>query len=120
LISPSWADQLTFAAEAEAEVPPPGANGFRSNFDQTAINQPPASMQGVGTAAIAGPPGSVLVVAAPGGLNGKWLRLRRPNADSGFPGNKNTRAAGDIAARQGIVAAPSLPKDCPARCRQSI
>jgi hypothetical protein len=58
---------------------------FRSNFDETAIDQPPAAMQGVGTAAVSGPTGSVLVVAAPGGLNGKWLRLRRPNADSGFP-----------------------------------
>jgi hypothetical protein len=58
---------------------------FRSNFDETAIDQPPAATQGVGTAAVAGPPGSVLVVAAPAGLNGKWLRLRRPNADTGFP-----------------------------------
>ena len=58
---------------------------FRSNFDETAIDQPPAVTQGVGTAAVAGPPGSVLVVAAPAGLNGKWLRLRRPNADTGFP-----------------------------------
>ena len=41
--------------------------------------------QGVGTAPVAGPPGSVLVVAAPAGLNSKWLRLRRPNANSGFP-----------------------------------
>src|SRR5262245_41367455 len=58
---------------------------FRSNFDETAIDQPPATAQGVGTAAVAGPAGSVLVVTAPGGLNGKWLRLRRPDADSGFP-----------------------------------
>ena len=58
---------------------------FRSNFDETAIGSPPAATQGVGTTAVAGPPGSVLVVAAPAGLNGKWLRLRRPNADTGFP-----------------------------------
>jgi hypothetical protein len=58
---------------------------FQSNFDATAIDQPPAAMQGVGTAAVAGPPGSVLVVAAPDELTGKWLRLRRPDADSGFP-----------------------------------
>ena len=65
---------------------------FRSNFDETAIDQPPAGTPGVGTAALAGPPGSVLVVAAPAGLNGKWLRLRRPNADTGFPEPRNSVA----------------------------
>jgi hypothetical protein len=54
-------------------------------LDATAIDQPPAAMQGVGTAAVAGHPGTVLVVAAPDELTGKWLRLRRPDADSGFP-----------------------------------
>jgi hypothetical protein len=58
---------------------------FESNFDNTAVNEPPAASQAVGTAAIAGPTGSVLIVAAPDGLNGKWLRLQRPNADTGFP-----------------------------------
>src|SRR6187455_355217 len=58
---------------------------FQSNFDATAVDQPPAATQAVGTAAVEGPTGSVLVVAAPDALNGKWLRLQRPNADTGFP-----------------------------------
>ena len=58
---------------------------FQSNFDATAVDQPPAATQAIGTAAVEGPTGSVLVVAAPDALNGKWLRLQRPNADTGFP-----------------------------------
>jgi len=58
---------------------------FKSNFDAGVVDQPPAATQAVGTAVVAGPTGSVLVANAPGDLNGNWLRLQRPNADSGFP-----------------------------------
>lgn len=54
---------------------------FQSNFDSTAVNQPPSPTQAVGTASIDGPPGSVLVVAAPPNAqpSGKWLQISRPN-----------------------------------------
>jgi len=53
---------------------------FKSNFDATAVNQPPSPTQAVGTASIDGPAGSVLVVAAPPGAqpSGKWLQISRP------------------------------------------
>jgi hypothetical protein len=34
---------------------------FKSNFDQTAVGQPPAAAQAVGTAALDGPPGAVTI-----------------------------------------------------------
>lgn len=54
---------------------------FKSDFDATTVNQPPASTQAVGTASIDGPAGSVLVVAAPPAAapSGKWLQISRPN-----------------------------------------
>jgi hypothetical protein len=52
---------------------------FKSNFDQTAIGQPPASTQAVGTAAIMGPSGGVTVIAAPVSPSGKWVQVKRPN-----------------------------------------
>lgn len=54
---------------------------FQSNFDATAVNQPPAANQQVGTASVDGPPGSVIVVAAPPNAqpSGKWLHVSRPN-----------------------------------------
>lgn len=54
---------------------------FQSNFDATAVNQPPAANQQVGTASVDGPPGSVIVVAAPPNAqpSGKWLQVSRPN-----------------------------------------
>lgn len=54
---------------------------FKSNFDATAINQPPAANQAVGTASVDGPPGSVVVVAAPPNAqpSGKWLQVSRQN-----------------------------------------
>jgi len=54
---------------------------FQSNFDATALNQPPAANQQVGTASVDGPPGSVIVVAAPPDAqpSGKWLQVSRPN-----------------------------------------
>jgi len=51
---------------------------FRSNFDQTAIGQPPAPMQDVGTAAVFGPAGRVIVIAAPVAPSGKWVQVSRP------------------------------------------
>lgn len=53
---------------------------FKSNFDATAVNQPPSPAQAVGTASIDGPAGSVLVVAAPPDAqpSGKWLQISRP------------------------------------------
>lgn len=54
---------------------------FKSNFDATAVNQPPAATQAVGTASVDGPPNSVIVVAAPPNAqpSGKWLQVSRPN-----------------------------------------
>lgn len=54
---------------------------FKSNFDATAINQPPAATQQVGTASVDGPPASVIVVAAPPNAqpSGKWLQVSRPD-----------------------------------------
>jgi hypothetical protein len=54
---------------------------FQSNFDATAINQPPAANQQVGTASVDGPAGSVIVVAAPPNAqpSGKWLQVSRPD-----------------------------------------
>ncbi len=52
---------------------------FRSNFDNTAVNQPPAVAQSVGTAHVDGPAGSVIVIAAPVAPSGKWVQVSRPN-----------------------------------------
>jgi len=52
---------------------------FQSNFDQTPIGQPPAHTQTVGTANVAGPPGSVVVVASPVQTGGRWVQITRPN-----------------------------------------
>jgi hypothetical protein len=63
---------------------------FKSNFDPTPINQPPAHVQDVGTANVDGPAGSVIVVAPPVTPSGKWVEVRRPNAQSpvaGLQGN---------------------------------
>ena len=53
---------------------------FKSNFDSSALNQPPSPTQEVGTAGIDGPAGSVLVVSAPPDAqpSGKWLQISRP------------------------------------------
>jgi hypothetical protein len=63
---------------------------FQSNFDSTPVNQPPAAVQQVGTAAIHGPAGSVIVIAPPVTPSGKWVQIGRPDADSdnaGLQGN---------------------------------
>src|SRR6516162_11116404 len=57
---------------------------FQSNFDSTAIGQPPAAVQATGTANVFGPPGSVVVVGAPGSASGHWLQVSRAS----LPGNQ--------------------------------
>jgi len=54
---------------------------FKSNFDATALNQPPSATQEVGTASFSGPPGGILVAAAPPNAAppAKWLQIIRPN-----------------------------------------
>lgn len=62
---------------------------FKSNFDANVVNQPPAQAQAIGTVNVDGPPGSVLVVAAPPSLSGKWIQISRPNGPNlcGLQGN---------------------------------
>jgi hypothetical protein len=54
---------------------------FKSNFDATTLDQPPSPTQEVGTASFSGPPGGILVAAAPPNAAppAKWLRIIRPN-----------------------------------------
>jgi hypothetical protein len=52
---------------------------FRSDFNSTPINQPPATAQSVGTAHVDGPVGSVKVIAAPVPPSSKWVQVSRPN-----------------------------------------
>jgi len=52
---------------------------FRSDFNSTPINQPPATAQSVGTAHVDGPAGSVKVIAAPVPPSNKWVQVSRPN-----------------------------------------
>ncbi len=54
---------------------------FKSNFDTTTLNQPPSATQEVGTASFSGPPGSILVAAAPPNAAppAKWLQITRTN-----------------------------------------
>lgn len=61
---------------------------FSSDFDQTPVGQPPATVQAVGTASLDGPPGSILVIAPPVSPSGKWVQISRPNgpALAGFQG----------------------------------
>jgi hypothetical protein len=56
---------------------------FQSNFDSTPVGQPPAAVQVTGTASTFGPPGSVIVVGAPGSASGHWLQVSR--ADNRAP-----------------------------------
>jgi len=66
---------------------------FQSNFDPTPINQPPAHAQNVGTADVDGPAGSVMVVMAPVGASGKWVRISRPNPQAPVAGLKGNLSA---------------------------
>lgn len=69
---------------------------FRSNFDNTPVDQPPATAQSVGTAHVDGPAGSVKVIAAPVAPSGRWVQVSRPNgpAVAGMQG-KFTQPKGD-------------------------
>jgi hypothetical protein len=61
---------------------------FQSNFDSTALGQPPSHIQQVGTANIFGPPGSVVIVAPPVTPTGKWVQISRTGLDLvGLQGN---------------------------------
>ena len=73
---------------------------FQSNFDSTAIGQPPAPAQATGTANVFGPPGSVVVVGAPGSASGHWLQVSRAS----LPGNQ-----APIAGMQGVLSAVRGP-----------
>jgi hypothetical protein len=66
-----------------------GETLFSSDFDKTEPNQPPATQQAVGTAAISAPPGGVLVVAPPVTPSGRWVKIERPAGPqiSNFQGN---------------------------------
>jgi hypothetical protein len=55
---------------------------FKSDFAPTAINQPPAHTQAVGTANTRG---FVRVVAPPVGPSGKWIQLKRLTGADPFP-----------------------------------
>jgi hypothetical protein len=73
---------------------------FQSNFDSTAVGQPPAQIQATGTANVFGPNGSVVVVGAPGQATGKWLQVRRAS----LAGNQ-----APIAGTQGVLSAVRGP-----------
>jgi hypothetical protein len=53
---------------------------FQSNFDPSVVGQPPSQVQAVGTANVAGDPGSVVVVAPPVVPSGKWVEIGRSDA----------------------------------------
>jgi hypothetical protein len=61
---------------------------FKSNFDATAVGQPPSATQAVGSAALDAPAGSVVVIAPPVQPSGHWLQISRPSgpAVAGFQG----------------------------------
>lgn len=63
---------------------------FKSNFNPTPVNHPPAHVQAVVTANVHGPAGSVIVVLPPVTPSGKWVEVIRPNVQSpaaGLQGN---------------------------------
>jgi hypothetical protein len=68
---------------------------FQSNFDATPVGQPPATAQQVGTGAIGGPSGTVVVVAPPVQPSGHWLQISRPEGNdvSSFQGKLIGRPA---------------------------
>jgi hypothetical protein len=50
---------------------------FKSDFDPTAVNQPPAPAQAVGTVNVGGLSDSVVVIASPVTTGGKWVKISR-------------------------------------------
>lgn len=59
---------------------------FQSNFNSTPLGQPPAAVQATGTASVFGPPGSVIIVSAPGSASGHWLQVSRANNQAPIAG----------------------------------
>lgn len=84
-----------WAALAAAAFGLAGCNNetlFKSNFDQGVVGQKPAAAQAVGTAALDGPAGAVLISQV-AGQNGKWVKVTRganQTSVSGFQGNVAT------------------------------
>ncbi len=87
----SFAFGLTLLAGCSSETL------FQSNFDSTAVGQPPAQVQAIGTANVFGPDGSVVVAGAPGQTTGKWVQIGRANNQA------------DIAGMQGVLSAVRGP-----------
>jgi hypothetical protein len=50
---------------------------FQSGFNQNTIGSPPPAAQAVGTVALSGAPGSVVVVAPPPGASEHWVKISR-------------------------------------------
>jgi hypothetical protein len=70
-----------------------GQTLFQSNFDPTAPGEPPAVAQTVGTAHVFGPPGSVVVVAAPvQPPSDKWVRIARADNKAQIAGMQGALA----------------------------
>jgi len=69
------------------------ATVFQSNFNSTAVGQPPASVQATGTASVFGPSGSVVVVGPPGQSSGHWLQVGRANNSAPISGMLGTLSA---------------------------
>ena len=62
---------------------------FRSNFDDTPVGNFPAAIQGVGSGAVDGPAGSVVIVTLPD-LPGHWARISRATSSSPVSGFQGT------------------------------
>jgi hypothetical protein len=69
------------------------ATVFQSNFNSTAVGQPPASAQATGTASTFGPPGSVVVVGPPVPPGEHWLQVSRASNSAPISGMLGTLAA---------------------------
>src|SRR3954453_17324977 len=59
---------------------------FQSDFNATAINNPPATAQKTGTVAIDGPAGNVKVVASPVTTSDRFVQITRTNGQPSVTG----------------------------------
>ncbi len=59
---------------------------FQSNFNSTAPGTPPSPVQPVGSVAVFGPAGTVVVVGPPAGASENWVRIGRPNNQQDIAG----------------------------------
>lgn len=59
---------------------------FKSDFDSTPVNDPPAHTQPIGTINIDGPGGAVKVVASPIDASGRWVQVTRANGQQSVSG----------------------------------